>query len=197
MESLFSTKYELRVVDDLVPMELVDRLWKFAHDEASWAYKGYGAKTDPLTAWVVDIMNYFDELDADQRAQRWQELAASMPYLHRIWALVSSVAPGTFALNRVFLNGHTFGLGDGIHDDGGADAFTFLVYITPDWDSAWGGETMFYTEATDDVVAAVLPKPGRLVWFDGRIPHAGRAPARLCTDLRITLAFQTVRTPPA
>ena len=36
-----------------------------------------------------------------------------------------------------------------------------------------------------------------LVFFDARIPHAGRAPARLCTDLRITLAFQTVRTSPA
>jgi hypothetical protein len=197
MESLFSTKYELKVIDDLVPMELVERLWKYAHDEASWAYKGFGAAADPLTTWVVDIMNYFDTLNADERAQRWQSLATSMPYLHRIWALVSNAVPGTYALSRVFLNGHTFGLGDGIHDDGGEDAYTFLVYITPDWEPAWSGETMFYTEATDDIVAAVLPKPGRLVFFDARIPHAGRAPARLCTDLRITLAFQTIRTSPA
>jgi hypothetical protein len=196
MESLFSTEHELRVIDDLVPMELVDRLWKFAHDEASWAYKGFGVPTDPLTAWVVDIMNYFNTLNADERTERWQELATVMPYLHRIWALVSSAVPGTLALSRVFLNGHTFGLGDGIHDDGGVNAYTFLVYVTPDWEPAWGGETMYYTEATDDIVAAVLPKLGRLVIFDGRIPHAGRAPARLCTD-RITLAFQTVRTSPA
>jgi hypothetical protein len=53
---------------------------------------------------------------------------------------------------------------------------------------------MFYTEASDDIVAAVLPKSGQLVFFDARIPHTGRSPARLCTDLRITLAFQTVRT---
>ena len=68
MESLFSTKYELKVIDDLVPMELVERLWKYAHDEASWAYKGFGAAADPLTTWVVDIMNYFDTLNADERA---------------------------------------------------------------------------------------------------------------------------------
>lgn len=194
MKSLFSTEHELRVLDDVVPMDLVERLWKYAHEEASWAYKGFGDPSDPITAWVVDIVNYFGDLDAEKRTQRWQGLSASMPYLHRIWELMSNAVPGTYALDRVFLNGHTFGLGDGVHDDGGAEAFTFLMYVTPDWDVAWGGETVFYTDARDDIVAAVVPKPGRITFFDGRIPHAGRAPARLCTDLRITLAFQTVRT---
>ena len=87
-------------------------------------------------------MNYFDTLNADERVKRWHELAMSMPYLHRIWDLVSKAVQGTYALSMVFLNGHTFGLGDGIHDGGRVDAYTFLVYITPDWDPAWGGETI-------------------------------------------------------
>jgi hypothetical protein len=194
MESLFSTKHELRVFDHVVPMDLVGKAWTYAHERAVWEFANGGDASDPLTSWVADIMNYFQNQGADGRAAKWNELTTTMPFVVAIWKLVSEAVPGVHVIERACLNGHTFGLGDGTHRDGDTDAFTFLVYMNPEWKLEWGGETLFYSEAIDDVVAAIVPKPGRLVYFDGRIQHAGRAPSRLCVDLRVTLAFQTVRT---
>ena len=42
-----------------------------------------------------------------------------------------------------------------------------------------------------DIAHAVLPKPGRIVQFDGRILHAARGLSRICPAMRVTLMFKT------
>ncbi len=66
---------------------------------------------------------------------------------------------------------------------------TALWYIAPEWNVEWGGETLFY-DSNMDAEAAVTPKPGRLVIFDGAITHVGRPPNRICYAPRYTLAFK-------
>lgn len=72
---------------------------------------------------------------------------------------------------------------------------TALWYLCQSWDIEWGGETMFF-DAQDDIACAVIPKPGRLVVFDGAIKHVGRPPNRICYAPRYTFAikFERVRT---
>jgi hypothetical protein len=71
---------------------------------------------------------------------------------------------------------------------------TALWYLCSSWDVEWGGETMFF-DANDEVACAVIPKPGRLVVFDGAIKHVGRPPNRICYAPRYTFAikFERVR----
>jgi Rps23 Pro-64 3,4-dihydroxylase Tpa1-like proline 4-hydroxylase len=71
---------------------------------------------------------------------------------------------------------------------------TALWYLCNAWDIEWGGETMFF-DANDEVACAVIPKPGRLVVFDGAIKHVGRPPNRICYAPRYTFAikFERVR----
>lgn len=52
---------------------------------------------------------------------------------------------------------------------------TVMFYMNDEWDYNWGGETVFYN-FKKEIIKSVLPKPGRVVSFDGRIPHAARAP---------------------
>jgi Rps23 Pro-64 3,4-dihydroxylase Tpa1-like proline 4-hydroxylase len=59
----------------------------------------------------------------------------------------------------------------------------------PEWRLEWDGETVFF-DAKGEVMAGVRPAPNRAVIFDSRIPHAGRAPSRACTALRVTVAFK-------
>lgn len=66
---------------------------------------------------------------------------------------------------------------------------TALWYLCDSWDVEWGGETVFF-DAQDEIAYAVLPKPGRLVVFDGAIKHAGRPPARICYTPRYTFAIK-------
>ena len=75
----------------------------------------------------------------------------------------------------------------------GQHELTALWYLCEHWDLEWGGETLFFDDA-DEVVGAVIPKPGRLVIFDGAIRHVGRPPNRICYAPRYTFAIKLERT---
>ena len=66
---------------------------------------------------------------------------------------------------------------------------TALWYMCTDWDLEWAGETVFF-DAAGEIAAAVRPRPGRLVVFDGAIRHVGRPPTRICPAPRYTLAVK-------
>jgi hypothetical protein len=71
----------------------------------------------------------------------------------------------------------------------GAGELTALWFIAPEWNVEWGGETLFFDSSMDAQVA-VSPRPGRLVLFDGSLPHVGRPPNRICFASRFTLAYK-------
>ena len=52
------------------------------------------------------------------------------------------------------------------HIDG--EGLTFLYYPNLDWDVQQGGETQFYI---DENIYGIIPKPNRMVVFDGMILH--------------------------
>jgi SM-20-related protein len=66
---------------------------------------------------------------------------------------------------------------------------TVLWYLSKRWEPEWGGETMFF-DASGDAIFCASPKPGRLVVFDGAIPHAGRPPSRICYAPRYSFAIK-------
>lgn len=73
---------------------------------------------------------------------------------------------------------------------------TALWFISTHWDPEWGGETMFF-DASGDALFCVSPKSGRLVIFDGAIPHAGRPPSRICYAPRYSFAIKLGPVPAA
>ncbi|UVO53936.1 2OG-Fe(II) oxygenase [Sphingomonas sp. SUN039] len=66
---------------------------------------------------------------------------------------------------------------------------TALWFLSNHWEPEWGGETMFF-DASGDAMFCVSPRPGRLVLFDGAIPHAGRPPSRICFAPRYSFAIK-------
>ena len=55
-----------------------------------------------------------------------------------------------------------------------------LYYCNLDWEDGWYGETMFYNpKDLDQISYTSLYKPGRIILFDGGIPHAIR-PQSIC-----------------
>lgn len=116
--------------------------------------------------------------------------------LDALWQLArplcEAAAGHPLRVERQYANGHTYGLGGQVHvDDTQPGCFTLLYYPMPVWQTDWEGETFFYN-ANGQVISAILPMPNRAVLFDSRIPHAGRAPARRCGHLRVTVAFKLV-----
>jgi Rps23 Pro-64 3,4-dihydroxylase Tpa1-like proline 4-hydroxylase len=104
--------------------------------------------------------------------------------------LKADLLPG-HSLVRCYANAHTFGVEGHPHTDSRTQGnYTTICYINPSWKPEWAGETVFFNEL-GDIAHAILPKPSRIVTFDGRIRHAARGLARVCPAMRVTLMFKT------
>jgi hypothetical protein len=77
-----------------------------------------------------------------------------------------------------------------------AGELTALWFLSTDWEPEWGGETMFF-DSSGDAIFCASPRPGRLVIFDGAIPHVGRPPSRICYSPRYTFAIKLAPAPAA
>ena len=78
-----------------------------------------------------------------------------------------------------------------VHTDDRCKNKTLLYYANKDWEMNWGGETVFYNDSGTDYVKVVPYVPGRIVIFDGRIPHrANPMNTRLSPAYRFTVALK-------
>ena len=64
-----------------------------------------------------------------------------------------------------------------------------LYYVNVEWHDGWGGETLFYNEKLTDAIKVSSFVPGRIVVFDGQIPHTIRAQSTYGPDYRFTISF--------
>jgi hypothetical protein len=121
------------------------------------------------------------------------EDCARMPLYKAATSAVAAYLPERGAQRCVRTYCNSSGYGDMLftHTDMQPDSegLTALWYITPNWDIEWGGETLLFNAAGDAEFVA-SPRPGRLLVFDGRIRHAGRAPNRVCAIPRLTFALK-------
>ena len=71
------------------------------------------------------------------------------------------------------------------------DTNVFLLYLNSNWLQEWGGETLFFDDATgQEIEFACTPKGNRGIWFDGEIPHSIRAPVVNQWRFSISLFFR-------
>lgn len=64
-----------------------------------------------------------------------------------------------------------------------------LYYANLEWESAWYGETLFFNDTNTEVVFTVRYTPGRVLVFDGDIPHSIRPQSLLGPQYRFTVAM--------
>ena len=119
------------------------------------------------------------------------EQIRTLPVYHRAIEAIRGITKQDFSAYRGYVNHASYGDMLFTHTDCAPDAneFTVLVYIAPEWDIEWGGETLFY-DNNDDCLFACTPKPARVAIFHGSIKHVGRPPNRICYTPRYTLAFK-------
>tara|TARA_R100000353_G_C6505350_1_gene195252 strand:- start:760 stop:1293 length:534 start_codon:yes stop_codon:yes gene_type:complete len=65
-----------------------------------------------------------------------------------------------------------------------------LYYVNLDWEDGWYGETLFYdSNNLKEIIYASSFVPGRIVLFDGGIPHAIRPQSNKAPKYRMTITF--------
>lgn len=184
----------IRVYDNLLDRDLVlmTYTWAVRSTRLGWRFGDTADDQTDNAFWGATVVSHEDE-DVPG------DIAEAEPRVGQIWeTLQRAFEPARFDLRQVFVNGQTYGLDNAIHTDRPNDEegwYTALVYLNPKWSIHDGGETMFYNPARSDVIAAVVPKPGRVILFDARHPHWGRPPTRNCKQLRVTLAYRLTRRP--
>jgi hypothetical protein len=163
----------IEVIEDLAPAPLHAAAWA-ACSGKGW-YFGHGSNTGGWSRfWKMD-------LDGD---------AAFNAIWEHVRPRCERLAGAPLRVIRQYANGHTYGLGGEPHyDDQRAGTFTLLYYPNPEWKDGWDGETIFYDQA-GEIALSVRLRPNRAVFFDSRVMHNGRAPSRMCTAVRVSVAYK-------
>jgi hypothetical protein len=69
------------------------------------------------------------------------------------------------------------------------DQISLIYYVNLDWKPEWAGETVFYNDDLTEITYMSMYKPGRMVLFDGEIPHSIRPQSNSAPHYRFTLAM--------
>jgi hypothetical protein len=118
------------------------------------------------------------------------EDTASMGFLNspQVKNLYKKYDLNSHRLHQVRVNLTTNSEKNLIHTD--RKGLTLLYYANVDWKLEWGGHTLFMDDKLEEVETVTLYKPGRIVVFDGTIPHMIMTPSNLCPTNRYSLVMQ-------
>jgi SM-20-related protein len=136
----------------------------------------------PDTRYVKHLVHNF-------KSQEWKKnnsLPNKIATIARDFLIKQKIHVGS--IQRIYANFNLYGDFQFSHTDG--DEWTALFFLNSEWKEDWGGEFILYDETMDGLGYSIQPKPGRLVIFDGMIPHRGGVPSKLCYDPRISLAVK-------
>ena len=86
--------------------------------------------------------------------------------------VVNLSKPGDFYLN------HTHG-----------KITVLLYYANIRWHEEWAGETLFYNDSMQEILFASPYVPGRLILFDGKLPHTIRSQSVIAPHYRFTFTI--------
>ena len=168
---------QVRVIDGLFSESEVSRLYSLL---LLAKYRFLHVKEDSKSHWISS---------ADYKLMQAEFGVSNFRSTPAYTSLVSLITKHeNLHLERVYSYLTRYGDADYLHRDFfNQDAGISLVYFAnPSWENDWGGETLFF-DADDDPISAISVKPGRVLIFNGKIPHRAGVPTRACPQVRISL----------
>lgn len=168
-------------VKQVLPDELLKQV-KSVIDTVPWRYGWASNKSIEFTHWNHDFAGAgaLNSIDVSDKIKG---------PIKDAWDHIQKHIVGPSALLRCYTNSHTFGVEGYPHTDSKRNVDkTILIYMTPNWQRNWGGETVVYHG--DEIAHAELPHYGSGLIFNGVDWHCARAVTRICPAQRITLMFK-------
>src|ERR1700744_4567578 len=114
------------------------------------------------------------------------------PFFLQLRALAERVFPGEVLEDeRAYVNSAVYGDSYYVHRDTPehSNNVTVLYYANLNWRPDWGGETIFFND-DNDAVLAVSPRPGRIVGSRGAILHRASVPTLDWHGQGLTIAYK-------
>ena len=95
-------------------------------------------------------------------------------------------------LSRCYANASTPGIDHMVHQDSPNNgAKTLIVYVNPEWQIDWGGETILYEPEKAEIFHSQPVNFNTGLLFNGYYWHGVRSITQYSKDVRITLMFKT------
>jgi hypothetical protein len=191
---------EIYVIDNLFPWWFIHHMDKIILHGFGWQYglcSGRKDNEDGTPDWDYDKgadFNFevpcFKQSIFPAKSESAHDSAYEMLYN----AIVGSIN-FDLELGEVLVNGQQYIHDTTIHQDCSCDnGLSWIYYVNKRWEPEWGGPTII--EHNGETVE-VLPKPGRVCFFKGNIPHRGAPPnGEYYRGLRATLVYKTMRKNP-
>ena len=95
---------------------------------------------------------------------------------------------------RQYVNCSTFETVDNVHVDG-SNIYTLIHFINFEWNINWFGETIFLNNDFTEIMKSIMLKPGRIILFDGSIPHSARTTSKICPYPRYNIVTKLIIQP--
>ena len=135
-------------------------------------------------------LNDYDSPETEHSLHWKREIDLKSPETRALSALVYEVFRGrSLRLVRAHYNLLLYGDVQFPHVDGPPGSVTLVLFANRVWRSTWMGETIFY-ENPEEPTIAVLPRPGRVVIFEGDILHRAGVPQRECFEPRLSFSMK-------
>lgn len=183
----------IQAIDNFLPPDEHQAVWAFLC-EGGWSFGAY-SKDDGAKYFYKHFAGFRKTGAEDRAPSQIEDELKAHPLLHAVWSRLTAGAFAGHQLSRCYANGMPPGTEGGLHLDSNLPShLTAIYYPHMAWDADLAGETLFYNATRDEVLAAVYPKPNRMVIFPGTIPHVARPISTRARDMRITLMFKTIGT---
>jgi SM-20-related protein len=190
-----STESGVQVTDTLLP----DQLKAALIETVSWMPMYFINRRERYSSHELDMHWYYpmavtDQPDTDDVEPALRALDEQFKPVVDCWDCIKASYHHPVRLYECMLSANAFGTeGHPHHDVNNPPArlhhHTALVYCNQEWNVNWGGETLVFDEH-HEIVAAVMPKPGRVMKISGDPLHVGRSVSRICPTDRRVLAFK-------
>lgn len=173
-EILTPNEKYIRVYDDVLPLSFRSAAYEFA------------LASNFKIGWS-------DGVTDAQLSHKYLHSVFSEEDVHRLGILEhvknSSAASelNNFLLKRAILNLSTPTDTHFVHTH--VEDKVLLYYVNPTWNDGWHGETLFYSEDGRDIIFASPYTPGRIIVFQGQVPHAMRPQSCIGDKYRFSLAL--------
>ncbi len=170
----------LEIIDNVFDEKTIDNLYGYFRDGSSWRYTGTGREG---TNWRKFSRDLNEDLEEEKILYKKAEKIFNDKLFH---------FKKTHFLDNAYASGYVYGTVHDLHTDGYFEGhcYTIMFYLNKVWDISYAGETVYTDPSKTEIVASVLPKPGRVVVFDGQIPHVAREVSRTCVELRMVATFK-------
>tara|TARA_R110000787_G_scaffold45376_1_gene110715 strand:+ start:317 stop:1180 length:864 start_codon:yes stop_codon:yes gene_type:complete len=171
--------YYIYTIDNYFDNEDILKNYLYFRDLVPWKFIGSGKDITKWRKFKYDL-KFNNDVEKNLK-KNTENILKNLKYFELL------------KLERVYASANPYGTVHESHKDykeNTKGGITVMYYLNNNWDLSLAGETVFYDNNSFDIQKSVIPKPGRVVIFDGLIEHCARDTTRNSNDLRMVLTFK-------